>query len=187
MWVLTLGIMTFVFPFAGAQGGFLHSGSAIQPVLWAAVPFGLESFINLGVRLRHWNAQKSWPVFASGVVLMCGLFTLAIFWSRVIGSDLSQPVWSQSDRQYTAVTQALQDLGAGPEQRVLVNNPPGYYLASGGEALVIPDGDVATLLAVAQRYMANYLVLEPNHVTGLDWLYQNPGSLAGLEYLKNSG
>ncbi len=185
MWVVTLAIMTFVFPFAGSQGGFLHSGSAIQPVLWAAVPFGLESFVNLGVRLRHWNAQKSWPVFASGVVLMCVLFTLVIFWSRVIGSDLSQPLWSQSDRQYAAVTRALQTLGALPEQRVLVNNPPGYYLASGGEGLVIPDGDLATLLAVAQRYHAEYLVLEPNHVTGLNWLYQNPGSLAGLEYLKN--
>ncbi len=185
MWVLTLGIMTFVFPFAGAQGGFLHSGSAIQPVLWAAAPFGLEGFINLGVRLRHWNAKKSWPVFASGVVLICVLFTLVIFWSRVMGSDLSQPLWSQSDRQYAAVTRALHDLGVGPGQRVLVNNPPGYYLASGGEGLVIPDGDLSTLLAVAQRYQAEYLVLEPNHVTGLDSLYQNPGSLAGLEYLKN--
>ena len=187
MWVVTLGMMTFVFPFAGEQGGFLHSGSAIQPVLWAAVPFGLESFVNLGVRLRHWNAKKSWPVFAVGVAALCVLFTLAIFWSRVVGSDPSQPVWSQSDRQYTAVTRALQDLGAGPEQRVLVNNPPGYNLASGGEALVIPDGDVATLLSVARRYGAIYLVLEPNHVTGLNELYKHPGSIPGLVYMKNIG
>jgi len=185
MWLVTLAIMTFVFPFAGEQGGFLHSGSAIQPVLWAAVPFGLQAFVNLGVRLRHWNANKSWPVFAAGVAGLCVLFTLAIFWSRVVGSDPSQPVWSQSDRQYMAITLALQELGAGPEQRVLVNNPPGYNLASGGEALVIPDGDVATLLAVARRYGANYLVLEPNHVTGLNDLYKHPGSIPGLVYLKN--
>jgi hypothetical protein len=185
MWLFTLAIMTFVFPFAGSQGGFLHSGSAIQPVLWAMVPFGLDGFIKIGVRLRHWNAQKSWPVFATAVAVLCGLFTLVIFWSRVVGSDLSQPVWSQSDRQYTAVTRALQDLGAGSGQRVLVNNPPGYYLASGGEGLVIPDGNVSTLLAVAQRYKAGYLVLEPNHVAGLDDLYQHPGSLPGLVYVKN--
>ena len=68
MWVVTLAIMTFVFPFAGSRGGFLHSASAVQPVLWAAAPFGLEAFINLGVRLRRWNAIKSWPIFAAGVI-----------------------------------------------------------------------------------------------------------------------
>jgi hypothetical protein len=184
MWVLTLGIMTFVFPFAGSRGGFLHSASAIQPVLWAAVPYGLDAFVNLGVRIRRWNGKKSWPVFAAGVVGFCVLFTAALFWSRVIGSNLSEPVWSQSDRQYQAVARALQDFGSGSDSRVLVNNPPGYFLASGSEALVIPDGDISTLLSVAKRYHADYLVLEANHVAGLDQLYRSPGSLPGLVFLK---
>jgi hypothetical protein len=187
MWVLTLGIMTFVFPFAGSRGGFLHSASAVQPVIWAAVPFGLEAFVNLGVRLRRWNANKSWPVFAAGVISICMLFTAALFWSRVVGNDPSEPLWSQSDRQYQAVARVLQDYGAGPKNRVLVNNPPGYYLASGSEALVIPDGNLSTLLSVAKRYHAEYLVMEPNHVAGLDSLYQHPGSLLGLVYLERIG
>jgi hypothetical protein len=187
MWVLTLGIMTFVFPFAGSRGGFLHSASAVQPVIWAAVPFGLEAFVNLGVRLRRWNANKSWPVFAAGVISICMLFTAALFWSRVVGNDPSEPLWSQSDRQYQAVARVLQDYGAGPKNRVLVNNPPGYYLASGSEALVIPDGNLSTLLSVAKRYHAEYLVMEPNHVAGLDSLYQHPGSLPGLVYLERIG
>jgi len=187
MWVLSLGIMTFVFPFAGSRGSFLHSASAVQPVVWAAVPFGLEAFVNLGVRLRRWNAIKSWPIFAAGVIGVCVLFTAALFWSRVVGSNLSEPLWSQSDRQYQAVARALQDYGAGPKNRVLVNNPPGYYLASGSEALVIPDGNLSTLLSVAKRYHAEYLVLEPNHVAGLDPLYQHPGNLPGLVYLERIG
>ena len=35
--------------------------------------------------------------------------------------------------------------------------------------------------------MAEYLILEPNHVTGLDALYQHPGSLPGLDYLEKIG
>ena len=187
MWAVTLGIMTFVFPFAGSRGGFLHSASAVQPVLWAAVPCGLEAFVNLGVRLRRWNAKKSWPVFAVIVGGFCVLFSVVLLWSRVVGPDLAEPIWSQSDRQYLAVAAALRDLGAGPQNRVLVNNPPGYYLASGSEALVIPDGDVSTLLSAAKQYGADYLVLEPNHVAGLDTLYSHPGSLPGLFYLGKVG
>jgi len=187
MWAVTLGIMTFVFPFAGSRGGFLHSASAVQPVLWAAVPCGLEAFVNLGVRLRHWNAKKSWPVFAVIVGGFCVLFSVVLLWSRVVGPDLAEPIWSQSDRQYQSVAAALRDLGAGPQNRVLVNNPPGYYLASGSEALVIPDGDVSTLLSAAKQYGADYLVLEPNHVAGLDALYSHPGSLPGLFYLGKVG
>jgi hypothetical protein len=179
--------MTFVFPFSGSRGGFLHSASAVQPVLWAAAPFGLAAFVNLGVRVRHWNAEKSWPVFATLVAGLCVVFTATLLWSRVVGGNLSEPLWSQSDRQYQSVARALSDVGAGPQNRVLVNNPPGYYLASGSEALVIPDGGVSTLLSVAKQYGANYLVLEPNHVAGLDALYQHPGSLPGLVYLGKVG
>jgi len=150
------------------------------------VPFGLQAFVGLGVRLRHWNAERSWPVFAILVAGFCVLFTAVLFWSRVVGSDQSGPLWSQSDRQYQAVSQALHDLGAGPQNRVLVNNPPGYYLASGSEALVIPDGDISTLLAV-QNISSRFLVLEPNHVTGLNALYRHPGSLPGLIYLERVG
>jgi hypothetical protein len=187
MWTVTLGIMTFVFPFAGSRGGFLHSASAVQPILWAAVPCGLGAFVNLGVRLRRWNAKKSWPVFALGVAGCCVLFSAVLLWSRVVGADLAAPIWSQSDRQYQSVALALQKLGAGPQDRVLVNNPPGYFLASGSEALVIPDGDVSTLLSAAIHYGADYLVLEPNHVAGLNALYTHPGSLPGLFYLGKVG
>ncbi|HEX8990236.1 MAG TPA: hypothetical protein VF784_01035, partial [Anaerolineales bacterium] len=33
-WVCLLFVMTVVFPFAGARGGFFHSGAAFQPMWW---------------------------------------------------------------------------------------------------------------------------------------------------------
>ena len=57
-WVLTFAIMTFLFPFQGARGGFFHSGAALQPLFWAAVPAGLEVFIAWGVKVRRLEARS---------------------------------------------------------------------------------------------------------------------------------
>lgn len=44
-WLLTFTAMTVLFPFAGARGGFYHSGAALQTVWWALAPVGLERII----------------------------------------------------------------------------------------------------------------------------------------------
>ena len=47
-WLLTLGVMTIVFPFAGARGGFFHSGAALQTVWWVLAPLGLARTDRMG-------------------------------------------------------------------------------------------------------------------------------------------
>jgi hypothetical protein len=64
-----------------------------------------------------------------------------------------------------------------------VNNPPGYYLASGRTALVVPNGSEQTLLGVARRYGVRFLLLEHDHPRGLERLYRAPDTQAGLKYL----
>jgi hypothetical protein len=57
---------------------------------------------------------------------------------------------------------------------VMVKDPPGYYLASNRDAIVIPDGDIHTLLSVASLYKVRYVILEIDHTQGLNDLYQTP-------------
>ncbi len=52
-WLLTLGAMTIIFPFAGARGGFFHSGAALQTVWWVLAPLGLERVVAWGSRKRQ--------------------------------------------------------------------------------------------------------------------------------------
>ena len=67
---------------------------------------------------------------------------------------------------------------------VMVANSPGFFLASGNSAIAVPDGDVHTLLTVAKRYGANFVVLEKGSVpVGLDPVYENPFGWIGLDYL----
>jgi hypothetical protein len=182
-WLLTLAMMTVVFPFAGARGGFFHSGAALQPLFWALAPAGLERFIAWGTRVRGWKKQQARNVFSGAVIILVIFLSLFIVGERVIGWGSDVRPWDASRQTYIQLEQKLQGLGAAPNDIVMVNNPPGYYLASGRQAIVIPDGGPKTLLAAAKRYRARYVVLEKNHPLGLEQVYNKPRSISALRLL----
>jgi hypothetical protein len=100
-----------------------------------------------------------------------------------VGSIPASPVWNQSAAVYIRLESFLHDLGAEDGALVLVNNPPGYYLASGRPAIPIPNGDLETLLNAARQYGVRYLLLEANHPKSLTDLYQHPSDRPGLHWL----
>jgi hypothetical protein len=188
MWLLTAVLMTFVFPFAGVNGGFFHSGAALQPFFWAVVPVGIESIVLWYARLRHLN----WPLgmlrFVSTLlVVSAALLTGLLYFQRVVGSTPGRLNWNTSDSHYREVARTLSSLGAAQGDPVLVNNPPGFWLASGHPAVVIPFGDEKMLLAAARQYEIRYLVLEITNPGQLADLYHARVSPSELEYLASVG
>lgn len=181
-WLLTFAAMTLAFPFAGGRGGFFHSGAALQPLFWAVVPAGLDAFLEWGRRHRSWEPERSRPVFGALIAAAAAVLTLALYYGRVIGKP-GEPLWNQAAARYAQIEQTLAAQGAAPDDRVLVNNPPGYYLVSGRPALVIPSGDLDTLLAAADRYGARYLALEIDQIHGASELFENPRDHGRLDYL----
>ena len=177
--LLLLGVMTVIFPFAGARGGFFHSSAAVMPILWALVIPGLEAVSAWGARRRGWLAGQAFTVLGIGAVVLAAGLTAGLTWRRTVG-DSRSPVWQASQRAYQAVAEAMLPR-ATAEQVVAVNNPAGFHLASGCRAIVIPDGGSEVLRAVVERYAADWVVLEPNHPLGLDSLYADPGSLSWLQ------
>ena len=175
-WLLTLTAMTLVFPYAGARGGFFHSGAALQPLGWALAALGLERLVDWGARARGWNAVQAWRVFSAAGVFLALALTAFIVQSRTAD-------WGAGQRAYERLESRLRDLGIPADAVVIVNDPPGFYLASGRPAIVIPDGDTDTLLAAARRYGARYVILEANHPRGLNTLFENPAGAAGLQLL----
>jgi hypothetical protein len=104
---------------------------------------------------------------------------------KVVGMDISRPVWDKSYREYLRQDKVLQRLGAGEEDIAMVNNPPGYYVANGRQTTVIPFGDEADLVAVAKRYRARFVLIDENYIGGpLGDLYTHPGDRPGLKYLQ---
>jgi hypothetical protein len=78
------------------------------------------------------------------------------------------------------VTEALLRLDASPGA-VAVNDPPGFYLASGLPCVVIPFGDVTTLRAVSERFHLEWLILDANVPAPMASLYQDPESVSWLK------
>jgi hypothetical protein len=175
--------MTVVFPFPGARGGLFHSAATLQPLWWALAPVGLESFADFGVEKRGWQKEQARKVFSWGLVALALFLTIVVGYLRIVGDDDSGLAWNQTPRHYSQIEASLGEHGIAKGEIVMVNNPPGYYIATGRPAIVVPDGDIQSTLAAAQRYHASYLILESNHPQGLNDLYQDAFDLPGLKYL----
>ncbi len=188
LWLVTLAVMTLVFPLAGINGGFFHSGAAFQALFWAAAPLGIDALMSGYARWRHLSQPQSMVRFMSGVlVVTCVALSLVLYVQRVIGSEPGGWRLSASDRHYREVEQVLSNLGAQPGDAVLVNNPPGYWLASCRPAAVIPYGDEHMLLAAARQYEIRYVVLEVNNPHQLASLYHDGPSTTDLKHLADVG
>jgi 4-amino-4-deoxy-L-arabinose transferase-like glycosyltransferase len=168
--VVLIGLMTIVYPFAGAYGGFFHSGTVLLPILWAIVPLGFYQAIEWAARVRNWNLQESRRVLGMGAIIFVVVISTGLTWLKVVGDSLDFPRWRESQRTYEQIGEELLDL-ANSNDVVAVNNPPGFFLATGLNAVVIPNGSAETLQSVVDQYQVRWVVLDENHPEGLEDLY----------------
>lgn len=185
-WALIFLAMTLAFPFQGARGGFFHSGAAVQPLLWAAFPAGLDTCLDWGRRKRGWNLQQARPFFQISLAVLALVLSFFIAFNRVVGEDILHPAWNLPAERYQLAETTLQKNGAALQAIVLVNNPPGYTLVSGRPAIAIPYGDLEMVRLAAARYQAQYLIAELDQVKGEN-LFSYPGDRPGLRYLGPAG
>jgi hypothetical protein len=54
----------------------------------------------------------------------------------------------------------------------MVGDPPSYWYHGGGPSIVVPNEPVETVLAIADRYGAHYLVLDHNRPDRLASIYK---------------
>lgn len=188
MWLVTIAVMTLVFPFAGVNGGFFHSGAALQPLFWSLAPLGVEQVATWYAARRRFESPRRLMLFLMSVLIFAVIcLSIMLYYQRVIGTDLRQPRWESSHAHYQEVSRVLDEAGAGADAVVMVNNPPGFWLASGRPAAVIPYGDEHTLISAALRYRARYVILETNNPRQLSDLYHNRVSPPELEYMASVG
>ena len=178
--VLLLGVMSFIFPYAGSYGGFFHSSAALMPILFVLAPVGLDAAIAWGAKKRGWNLHEAKVIFGAGTVAIVGILTVSLVWTRVIGPTPGESRWAYSRNKYKEVGELLYQIDESPGL-VAINNPPGFYLATNIESVVIPNGPVETLLQVVERYSVDWVVLDANRPVDLATLYNAPETASWLE------
>jgi hypothetical protein len=176
-WTLLLVAMTVVFPFAGPRGAFFHAGAALQPIWWCLAPVGLDAVVAFARRKNLFD-DRAFAIFRASLVGITVLMTVAIFALRVL------PNWEREDGHYAEVESLLVQQGAPRDAIIIVRNPPGYNVVTGRPAIALPAGGIPALLAVAERYEARYLVLEPAGTSeALKAIYDNPHQSPKFIYL----
>lgn len=185
LWLGVIALMTVIFPYSGGRGGYFHAGAGLQMGIWFLSVEGLDAAILWAARRRGWERRQALLVLGGGMVAISMLMTGWIFSKRVIGPNPAEPIWDMGGRLYQAVDQSQSLENAGLAAIVMVNNPPGYYAATGRSAVVIPDGDIEVMLDAARQFKAAYIILEKDHVEGLKGLYLHPEEEhVGLIYLE---
>ncbi len=178
-WLILFAVMTIIFPFAGSRGSFFHAGAAFQPYWWVAAPMGLDALLSWA-RSRGQFTDKNAPYFLQGVLVLLAIFmTVYLVNFRVISSG-----WAKDDVIYPAVEKMFLENGIQPRDVVIVRNPPGYFIASGRSSISLPFGDESTILSVAKKYDARYLVLEKGGTfKTIQDLYEEPQSSSSFLYI----
>jgi hypothetical protein len=182
-WMATFFVMTFAFPFIGMRGGFFHSGAAFQPLWWAVAPTGLDVALHKIEKRGGRRFDQTRVVFTVGTISILAMLSGIIYVNRVVGSNLSRPIWNQELEKYRAIERELIRAGAASGEVVMVNNPPGYFVANTRPAVAIPYGNVDVVRNVARQYHVCCLVLEFEQLLGAEDLYTEPGDRLGLKYL----
>jgi len=178
-WLILFAVMTIIFPFAGSRGSFFHAGAAFQPFWWVAAPVGLDMVIS-SARKRGQFADKNAPYIFQGILVLLAIFMTGYLVNfRVVANG-----WAQDDYIYPFVERMFVENGISPVDIVIVRNPPGYFIASRRPSVALPFGDESTILAVAERYNARYLVIEKEGTfEAIQDLYDDPQGNSSFVYL----
>ncbi len=143
------------FTFPGPRGGFFHASAAALPFLFAAGAEGLDAAVGCAARRRRWNLRQAQVVFATAALVAAVALSIYALAQKL-------PAWRDADEAYREIGAWLDVQDVPGSIIVMVGNPPGFYYHTGIPAVVVPNGDVETLLAVADRYRVAYVVLDRN-------------------------
>ncbi len=166
--VLLFLAMTFVFTFPGPRGGLFHSGGALLPFIFTAASVGLDVLVKwVAARRQGWDARLAREVFSIGLIALALLVTAFLYYQGVVVGTR----WRGAGATYGHLVEWLEAEGQAREV-VMVGDPPGYWYHDGGPSIVVPNEPVETVLAVADRYGARYLVLDRNRPRPLGLLYE---------------
>ncbi|MDY7041626.1 MAG: hypothetical protein SVX38_12265, partial [Chloroflexota bacterium] len=178
---LLYAAMTLAFTEPGWRGGWFHSGAALLPFLYAAAMEGLDTLVGWVARFRRdWDVDQARLVFSGGLVALAVLFSGYLYGGRVLGGGPDAPSWNRRDQVYADLAAWL-DEHVQSDAAVMVNSPPTFYYFSGRPCLAVPNGDLETLLAVAQRYGGDLLILDRNRPGPLAALYEGEMSDSRVE------
>jgi hypothetical protein len=180
-WALLIFVFTVVFPLAGVRGSYYHAVSALQPLLWALAPFGLNVLLR---KLQSWKTfqlPKLDSILQSTLVLLTCLITYSSVNALVLTNG-----WQRGELSYPKVDEFLQQQNIQPSEPVMVTNPPGYTMMTERPAVMFPYGGEESILGVARKFNAKFIALKQdpaNSSAHFNALYNHPDLYPSIQFV----
>jgi len=174
--------MTFLFTFPSMRGSMLHSTTALLPFFFALAPSGIDAFVEFMARWRRkWHPPTARAFFSLGFTALAILISLFLYSQGVFFSTSPEPIlplWNERNKVYIQAAKMVES-----DAPVMTVDPPAYYYFTHRPAVAIPNEEIEVILEVAQRYGAEYLILESDHPSTLNALYREEMTLRALRSL----
>ena len=168
--------MTLAFTFPGVRGALFHSGGAVLPMVAIAGAVGLDTAIAwVAARRRSWHAPTAQKLFGGALVFFAALISLFTAAQKLSAWNEPSP--------YAAIIPTLPN----PAATVMAINPPAILYFGGENAIAVPNEPPETVITIARKYGADYLILEKNHPAPLDALYRGDDALPQFKLLDTLG
>ncbi|MCX7681278.1 MAG: hypothetical protein N2508_04825 [Anaerolineae bacterium] len=162
---------SLIFTFPGPRGAFFHASAAALPFVLTTGVEGIAAAALWYARKRRRNSVQALRVFGGAAIALAILVS-----SYALLGTL--PKWREADIVYEEMGRWLSRQDS--EAVVMVANPPSFWYHTGLPAVVIPNGSIETLLAVAARYGVRYVLLDDNAPAPLVGLYTGEIAHPGL-------
>jgi len=173
-------VMTLAFTFPGVRGGLFHSGGALLPFLFAAAGPGLAAALRWAARRRLVAAGRAnnlaWRVFSAGLVGLAVLISGWALWRAGALAGTGGGGWNEREAGYGEIGRWLAEQAGKQDTVVMAGDAPGLTWHSGYRAIAVPNEPLDTVLAVADRYSAGYLILDDFRPRTTDALYEGTAS-----------
>lgn len=172
LYLLTLvGVMSLVLSLPGPRGTFLHSLTALLPLLYAFTPVGLAATVQRTARRRaSWNAAQAERFFSSAFIALAIILSAYFYLGNVFGLG-GELAWNERFTAYQKVEAFLRAETNDTISPVVCINPPAYYYFNQRAAIMLPTDDALALVHAASEFAARYVVVEADHPRYLDALY----------------
>jgi len=162
-------VMTFVFPFAGSRGGFIHSASSLQCYFWAITPLGFENIIKKIAKYRKWKPERSLVLLGSTLIAVLALITTGLFFGKIAG-DNKKSSWDAKYMSYVQLNQFLTKC-SNDNSPVMINDSPGFYAMTGRSSIQLTVGSLGDTKTTMKKFGSKILVLDEDRSSEYESLY----------------
>ncbi|MGD8485972.1 MAG: hypothetical protein PVH07_04965 [Chloroflexota bacterium] len=144
-----------LFPVATRWGTFMHSSGPLLVGLGVVAALGGDALLARVSRLRGWERPNT-IVAPVALVAMAVLFT--VFQVRLFG-DQSTVTQTHYEGLAAALASSAEDGDATMPATIITDHPMWLAGATGGYAVVLPDEDIESVLALGDTFDTSWLVV----------------------------